>query len=80
MPTVLRVRGYRFFFWSNEGAEPPHIHVERAEHYAKYWLGPVRLGRNYGFRRHQLAEIRRIIVENEAELLERWNAYFTTGQ
>lgn len=33
MPTVLRVAGYRFFF-SNEGNEPPHIHVEHDEAYA----------------------------------------------
>ena len=28
MPTVLNIRGYRFFFFSMEGSEPPHIHVE----------------------------------------------------
>jgi len=31
MPTVLVVDGFRFFFWSNEGTEPPHIHVEKAD-------------------------------------------------
>lgn len=43
MPTVLRVAGYRFFFFSNERREPAHIHVERAEAYAKFWLTPVSL-------------------------------------
>ena len=38
MPTVLRVDGYRFYFFSREGQEPPHIHVEQAERYAKFWL------------------------------------------
>jgi len=38
MPEVLRVHGYRFFFFSREGNEPPHIHVEQAERYAKFWL------------------------------------------
>jgi len=38
MPTVLRVKGYRFFFFTLEGKEPPHIHVEQAERYAKIWL------------------------------------------
>jgi hypothetical protein len=40
-PTVLRVKGYRFFFFSLEGHGPPHIHVESAERFAKFWLGPV---------------------------------------
>jgi len=43
MPTVLRVGGYRFFFYSNEGSEPPHIHVQKAEKYAKFWLQPIQL-------------------------------------
>jgi hypothetical protein len=37
MPTVLRIRGHRFFFFSGEGTEAPHIHVETAENYAKFW-------------------------------------------
>ena len=48
MPEVLRVRGFRFFFFSREGFEPRHIHVERAGKYAKYWLEPVAwLSRGY---------------------------------
>ena len=43
MPEVLRVRGYRFFFFSLEGHEPRHIHVEQAERYAKFWLDPIEL-------------------------------------
>ncbi|WP_439481025.1 DUF4160 domain-containing protein [Cyclobacterium plantarum] len=41
MPTVLRIGPYRFFFFSNEGNEPPHIHVESGEGHAKFWLEPV---------------------------------------
>jgi len=43
MPTVLRIGPYRFFFFSNEGNEPPHVHVERDDNTAKYWLDPVRV-------------------------------------
>lgn len=43
MPEVLRIHGYRFFFFSREGTEPHHIHVEQAERYAKFWLTPVSL-------------------------------------
>jgi Domain of unknown function (DUF4160) len=29
MPTVLRAGPYRFYFYSHEPNEPPHIHVDR---------------------------------------------------
>jgi hypothetical protein len=54
MPTVLRVGPYRFFFYSRENAEPPHIHVDRDDDYAKFWLDPVALASNRGFRAHEL--------------------------
>ncbi len=28
MPTVLRIKSFRFHFYSDEGKEPAHIHVE----------------------------------------------------
>lgn len=76
MPTVLRFRGYRSFFFSFEGAEPPHIHAEHAGRFAKFWLAPVALSRSRAFRQHELTEIRRIIEEHKAFLEERWHEYF----
>lgn len=38
MPTILLVAGWRFFFYSNEGNEPIHIHCQKAEAEAKFWL------------------------------------------
>ena len=52
MPTVLRDGPYRFHFYSREPGEPPHIHVERDDHEAEYWLTPVRLAANHGFPGH----------------------------
>ena len=46
MPTVLRVGPYRFFFYASDRREPPHIHVERDDKVAKFWLQPVRLERS----------------------------------
>jgi hypothetical protein len=43
MPTILFLNGFRFFFFSQEGSEPPHIHVEHGDKVAKYWLNPVEL-------------------------------------
>lgn len=52
MPTVLNIKGYRFFFYSLEGNEPPHIHVEHGDKVGKFWLNPVNLASSYGFRSH----------------------------
>jgi len=41
MPTIYRWNGFRFHFYSNEGREPPHVHVRRAEDSCKFWLNTV---------------------------------------
>jgi hypothetical protein len=38
MPTVLRVGPYRFFFYAGDHDEPPHVHIEREDKLAKFWL------------------------------------------
>jgi hypothetical protein len=73
MPTVLRVGRYRFFFYSNEDNEPPHIHVRAERDQAKFWLDPISLASNYGFRAHELNEIETIVQEHQKHLLEAWN-------
>ncbi len=78
MPTVLRIRGYRFFFFSLEGSEPPHIHIEQAERVAKFWLSPVIFVKSRGFRSNELTELHKIIEENHELLLEKWNEYFSS--
>jgi hypothetical protein len=76
VPAILRVRGYRFFFYSLENREPAHIHVAHAGGYAKFWLEPVSLANSRGFRGHELTEIQRIVAEHVGMFLERWNEYF----
>jgi len=41
MPTVLKIGAFRFFFFSNELGEPPHIHVQDGKKLAKFWLGEI---------------------------------------
>lgn len=79
MPTVLREGPYRFYFYSHEPNEPAHVHVDRDADSSKFWLNPVSLARNLGFRASDLREIERIIQEHQAELLEAWNGYFGVG-
>ena len=76
MPTVLRTGPYRFYFWSHEPDEPPHIHVDRDNLSAKFWLEPVDMARNRGFRPHELRNIQRLVEEHQAELLEAWHDFF----
>ncbi len=40
--------GFRFHFYSDEGTEPPHIHVEAGDGECKFWLSPVALARQRG--------------------------------
>jgi hypothetical protein len=75
MPTVLRVGRFRFFFFSNEGQEPPHIHVKAGEDEAKYWLDPIELAANHGFNGRELNEIERLVDENRPGLLEAWDEH-----
>lgn len=76
MPTVLRENGFRFFFYSNEWSEPPHIHVEKSGCVAKFWLEPVELAKSSGFKSHELTGIRDLVVENKIKLLESWHEFF----
>jgi hypothetical protein len=76
MPTVLRIEGCRFFFYSLEGTEPPHIHIERGDDVAKYWLNPVSLVHSRGFRAHELNRLRALVIKYRLTLMEAWNVHF----
>ncbi len=76
MPTALRIAGFRFFFYSLEGSEPPHIHAEQAENVAKFWLEPVALAESHGFRSHELNRLRALVAEHRPQFLEAWHAHF----
>jgi hypothetical protein len=48
-PTILRIGGYRFFFFSREESRM-HLHVVSAKGEAKYWLEPsVVLAKSYNY-------------------------------
>ena len=76
MPTVLRVGPYRCFFYAGDREEPPHIHVERDDNIAKFWLEPVRLQNSGGFSRREINRIRRLIEDNQQGILEGWYEFF----
>jgi Domain of unknown function (DUF4160) len=73
MPVVLRVNGYKFFFYEADVAnEPPHIHVVKDGNEAKFWLDPIKNAREGKFSKSDLHNIERIIENNHDFLLEAW--------
>ena len=76
MPTVLFVGPYRFFFYSSDQGEPPHVHVERENNVAKFWLAPVRVQSSSGFRPAELRRLQSIVTDNEQLVLRKWHEYF----
>ena len=76
MPTLLIDGVLRFFYFSNEGNEPPHVHVEAGDAAAKFWLDPVRLAANHGLKQKDLARAKLLVEQHRTDLLERWHAHF----
>ena len=78
-PTVFQSGPYRFFFFSSDRGEPPHVHVARERKAAKFWLEPVRLEYNQGFPSNELNKIAGLVGEHQAMLLKAWHDYFKSG-
>ena len=76
LPTIFRYKGFRFHFFSDEGTEPPHVHIRRAEDTCKFWLKPVELAYNDGMRTQEISELQAVVVEHQAEFLRKWHEYF----
>lgn len=76
MPTVLRVGPYRFFFYSNERSEPPHVHVEASGKVGKIWLVPVSVANQGRFSKKEMQAIVNLANAHHGTLLGAWHAYF----
>lgn len=76
MPTVLRSGPYRLLFYSADAEEPPHVHVERDDNTAKFWLSPVRLQSSGGFKPVEVRRIQQLVEQHREALLRSWDAYF----
>jgi Domain of unknown function (DUF4160) len=79
MPSVFRKASYRVYFFSHEPNESPHIHIDRDEKSAKFWLRPVRPAANVGFDGRDLRKVQLLIEEYEEQCLEAWHGHFGTG-
>ena len=76
MSTVPRIGPYRFFFYAGDRDEPRHVHVERDDNIAKFWLDPARIQYSGGFRAVEISRIMQHVQEHRALLMEAWDEYF----
>ena len=75
-PTVLRIGSYRFFFFSNERMEPPHIHVQEGRKLAKFWLEAGELAYSKNFAPHELTVVQGLVRQHQDALMEAWHEFF----
>jgi hypothetical protein len=78
VPTLHREGPYRIYVTSHDMGEPPHVHVDREQASAKFWLSPVRLAYNLGFSARELRLVGGILEKAEEKLLAGWHEYFGT--
>jgi len=76
MPTVFTKNGFRFFFYSEEGNEPIHIHVSYGGAIAKFWVEPeILLASNIGLKSQEIKKAKKLIKENISLIEEKWNEF-----
>jgi hypothetical protein len=79
MPTVLYIRGWRFFFYSDEGNEPIHIHVQKGDSECKYLLDidlyEIREAYSYQMSSRDTREVKKIILQNFDEIVDEWQTF-----
>jgi len=72
VPVILRVKGYRFWFYQADLEEPPHVHVGKQGREAKFWLQPIAVARAGRFREQELREAEGILIQHLDVVLEAW--------
>lgn len=73
MPLIFVFKGFRFFFFSNEGhpREPMHIHIRKDAKIAKVWLRPeISIAESYGFTGRELTILLKVVRTRRAEIME----------
>lgn len=78
MPTIFKKNGFRFFFYSEEGSEPIHVHVNYGGAVAKFWIQPeIQLSSNIGLKSQDIKKAKNLIAENISLIEEKWNEFDT---
>ena len=77
MPNVLTEAGFRVFFYSDEGFEPPHVHIEYQGAVSKFWINSVQFAGTMGMNAAQIKKASLIVKKHEQLILEKWNEFFS---
>lgn len=80
MPVIFRIGPYAVLFYSGDKHEPPHVHVDRDDSGAKFWLNPVRRARHHGYSPMELRRILKLVRHHEMTFLEEWHDFFETKE
>jgi hypothetical protein len=73
MPEIFREFGFVFFFYTNEGQEPMHVHARKASGFAKFWVEPVELDYAQGMKIADLKLAEQLIVEHLDLIKAKWH-------
>lgn len=75
MPTFLRIRGYRFYVYAEEGNEPPHVHIDKGSGTMKVWLANLSVAFSEGLKPAEIRVGLRLTHEHRKALLESWHEW-----
>jgi len=75
MPTIYRESGFRYFFYSNEGNEPSHVHIEGKGGEMKIWLEPFGIEFAYGLSPRDQRVIVDAVSKNMKLFKEKWDGF-----
>jgi hypothetical protein len=71
MPTILRQDGFRFFFYSREGNEPPHIQVVGHDGEMKVWLNTLTVAKVFNLSPKHQKQVMEIVSQNRDLLIQK---------
>ena len=76
MPTIYRESGCRFYFFSHEPNEPPHVHIDKGDATIKVWLASVEVAKSRGFRAQEISGMLETVSAHQVMFTEKWHEYF----
>ena len=75
MPTILRIRGYRFYFFAEEGSEPPHVHIEKGSGAMKVWLDDTLIASSEKLKPGEIRVALQLTRKHRSFLLQSWHEW-----
>ncbi|MFN8440018.1 MAG: DUF4160 domain-containing protein [Caldilineaceae bacterium] len=73
MPKLFEDSGFTFRFYAADLDEPIHVHIEKDDHIAKFWVNPLTCAVDGGFNNRELRRIAQIIASRQQEIIEKWH-------